>query len=574
MALFREKILEIARSLPPAPRVFSDLDRLLRDTNSGLDQIGDLIKRDTSLAGHILRVSNSVAYGGEQKTGSVEEAVARVGFHEIFRIVGEVATARLADRPLKFYGIDTDQLREHMIQTAFVCESLALQCGLDARSSYTVGLMRLLGMLVLDRLADSYPNLEPYHPAHDPDYLTWEGRTFGFSSCEVAAIVLTEWKFPPEIVEGVRNQYLLRSDDLGHRLACVLNLAGGIIAEDNFGLLGEARHWGHSPWKLEAIGLTEVSFLVAATRGREAYAAFRQRTRGEAAPAPAKPAGSPSVEAVFAAMTAPKAPQAGAAAKAPAPVPAAVSAPAEKAAALAPTDTAEHGAIAVESSNFPLRMRVVSTDNDAPVQTILAAPVAPPRPAVAAAVIPTPPDFPAFMRSYQDMVFSTAARITGNDAQAEDIAQEVFLKAYENFDHLRTSPTAGGWLKTVATNLSLNHLSRYRNRWKFFSEFRREKETGDEAPEIEFAAPDTFFAGVDAADRREIVKRALEQLPEHQRVPLVLYHFEDMPYDEIAKRLRVSLAKVKTDILRARAALAKLLTRGGAPGEKLSLLKS
>ena len=168
-----------------------------------------------------------------------------------------------------------------------------------------------------------------------------------------------------------------------------------------------------------------------------------------------------------------------------------------------------------------------------------------------------PPDFTTFMRNYQDMVFSTAARLTGNATQAEDIAQEVFLKAYENFHHLASSPTAGGWLKTVATNLSLNHLSRYRKRWRFFTDLRRDDAGGDAAPEIEFAAPDTFFAGVDAADRRELVERALDQLPEHQRVPLVLFHFEEMPYDEIARKLGVSLAKVKTDILRARAALAE-----------------
>ncbi len=57
------------------------------------------------------------------------------------------------------------------------------------------------------------------------------------------------------------------------------------------------------------------------------------------------------------------------------------------------------------------------------------------------------------MRAYQDMVFSTASRLAGNDAQAEDIAQEVFLRAYEHFADLRTSETAGGWLKTVTTNL-------------------------------------------------------------------------------------------------------------------------
>ena len=64
-------------------------------------------------------------------------------------------------------------------------------------------------------------------------------------------------------------------------------------------------------------------------------------------------------------------------------------------------------------------------------------------------------EFTTFMRAYQDMVFSTAARLAGNDVQAQDIAQDVFIKAYENFEHLRTSPAAGGWLKTVATNLSL-----------------------------------------------------------------------------------------------------------------------
>jgi RNA polymerase sigma-70 factor, ECF subfamily len=179
-------------------------------------------------------------------------------------------------------------------------------------------------------------------------------------------------------------------------------------------------------------------------------------------------------------------------------------------------------------------------------------------------------DFATFMRNYQDMVFSTAARLTGNDAQAEDISQEVFLKAYQNYSHLSTSPTAGGWLKTVATNLSLNHLSRYRNRWRFFSEFKRDSDAEDrDAPDVEFAAPDRFFGDVDAADRRALVEKALAELPPHQRVPLVLFHFEDMPYDEIAKKLGISLAKVKTDILRARAALAKVLSRAGGSHEQI-----
>ena len=164
------------------------------------------------------------------------------------------------------------------------------------------------------------------------------------------------------------------------------------------------------------------------------------------------------------------------------------------------------------------------------------------------------------MRAYQDTVFSTAARLLGNDAQAEDIAQEVFIKAYERFDELRNSPTAGGWLKTVATNMTLNHLSRYRARWRFFSELPHDEEH-DDPPELTFESPDTAAVEIDAEGRRVLVENALRELPEHQRVPLVLYHFEDMAYDEIAKRLRISLGKVKTDIRRGRMALAAHLPR-------------
>lgn len=157
------------------------------------------------------------------------------------------------------------------------------------------------------------------------------------------------------------------------------------------------------------------------------------------------------------------------------------------------------------------------------------------------------------------MVFTTAVRITGRDGPAEDIAQQVFLKAYENFDQLRTSPAAGGWLKTVARNLALNHATRYRRRWRFFTELRGDE---DDA-EIEFPQPEAAAVDMDADARRAIVAEALQRLPDHRRLPLVLYHFEEMSYDEIASQLGISLAKVKIDILRARAALAKSLAARG-----------
>ena len=78
--------------------------------------------------------------------------------------------------------------------------------------------------------------------------------------------------------------------------------------------------------------------------------------------------------------------------------------------------------------------------------------------------------FDAFVREFEDMVYAVAVRLLANEADAEDVAQTVFLRAYERFGDLQGQPAAPGWLKTVTTNLCLNHLERYRARWRFFSE--------------------------------------------------------------------------------------------------------
>lgn len=166
--------------------------------------------------------------------------------------------------------------------------------------------------------------------------------------------------------------------------------------------------------------------------------------------------------------------------------------------------------------------------------------------------------FEAFMAAYQNMVFSTAMRLLGNPADAEDVAQEVFVRAFDHFETLQSS-SAGAWLKTVARNLCLNHLSRYRARWRFFSEMAPAE---DDTPyEQDLPAPDLHESATSSADDRRMLEAALQKLPDAQRVPLVLYHFEDLSYEDIAARLKISLSKVKTDIHRARAALRRALSR-------------
>lgn len=155
------------------------------------------------------------------------------------------------------------------------------------------------------------------------------------------------------------------------------------------------------------------------------------------------------------------------------------------------------------------------------------------------------------------MVFATAVRLLGSPADAEDAAQTVFLRAFQRYDEVVTSPAAAGWLRTTTRNVCLNHLARYRSRWRFFSELAEEGRpayadgiASDVLPIVE---------QLERADQSAALEQAVRGLPHHQRVPLVLFHFEGASYQEIATSLGVSIGKVKTDMHRGRETLRRLL---------------
>src|SRR5688572_25217922 len=147
----REKLLQVARTLPADLNVLSQLGEMLQDVNSELDQVAELLRRDVALATRIVRISNSPMFSGGGQIASTEEAVNRVGFSEILKLVGTATAARMTERNIEYYGISAETLRENMLFGAFAAEALARAAGMDARVAYTAGLMRTLGVMVLDR---------------------------------------------------------------------------------------------------------------------------------------------------------------------------------------------------------------------------------------------------------------------------------------------------------------------------------------------------------------------------------------------------------------------------------------
>ena len=148
----RETLLHVVKQLPAAPRIMSQLGHLLLDPNSEMSEVTELLRRDTALTARIIRISNSAFYNAGQPYGTLDEALARVGYMEVYRLTGLAAVSQMSDHALAMYGVSGAQLRENSLLTALVAEVLASMAGIDSRVAYTAGVLRSVGKIALDRV--------------------------------------------------------------------------------------------------------------------------------------------------------------------------------------------------------------------------------------------------------------------------------------------------------------------------------------------------------------------------------------------------------------------------------------
>jgi HD-like signal output (HDOD) protein len=273
----REKLLKIAQQLPASARVLAQLGQLLMDVNSGLEEIASLLKRDTALAARVIRISNSAAYGSGGGIASIEDAVGRVGFAEVYRLTGFASAAQVFDHDLTSYGIPGAVLRANTLLTALAIESLAKRSTVDSRAAYTAGLMRSVGKVVLDKLARQALGYgQDFVRSGQGSVVEWEVALLGTANAQAAAIVLESWNFPASVFMPVRDQHLTtKVAETNVRMTTLLNLAAGIAADSGYVLPGEAGFWETTPEKLAAAGLSTSILQLCAEEAREAFAQIK-----------------------------------------------------------------------------------------------------------------------------------------------------------------------------------------------------------------------------------------------------------------------------------------------------------
>ena len=174
--------------------------------------------------------------------------------------------------------------------------------------------------------------------------------------------------------------------------------------------------------------------------------------------------------------------------------------------------------------------------------------------------------FSTLVSKYQDSLYNVAYRMVGDREEARDVAQEAFIKAYKGIETFDSRMPFRSWLYSIGTNTAIDHLRRGAKAKDVsidaaFSPNVREDRaaaSGVEAEPPDPAADNPEDVTV-TREVQEIVRRAVDRLPENYRAVIVLHHLEGMTFGEVGKVMGVPRNTAKTWAHRARGMLCEAL---------------
>lgn len=160
--------------------------------------------------------------------------------------------------------------------------------------------------------------------------------------------------------------------------------------------------------------------------------------------------------------------------------------------------------------------------------------------------------FDELVRRHQSKILTNCRYLTGSGGDAEDLAQEVFVKAYFALARFEGRAAFGSWVTRIKINHCLNFNRKTRGRW--FLDASDPKVQGADELTIEPRAPEKL----EKDDRRQRVRAILDQMADTLRIPLVMSDMDGLTYQEIADELGIGLSAVKMRIKRGRESFRQL----------------
>jgi len=159
--------------------------------------------------------------------------------------------------------------------------------------------------------------------------------------------------------------------------------------------------------------------------------------------------------------------------------------------------------------------------------------------------------FRCLVEAHQARVVGTISKMLGSDAEAEDLAQQVFIRIWKSAPRYQPTAKFTTWLFRITRNLVFNELRRKRHFVDQADEMPEPAERRDQEPDK------VLMKG----ELQSAIQNAIDQLPESQRLAIIMRRYEGMAYEEIAAVMGTTVPAVKSILFRARAELRELLEK-------------
>lgn len=218
-------VIRSIKRMPTIPTIFTRVSELARDPNSSVRDIAKVIEEDPAIAGKVIKVVNSAAFGLKNPAASLSIACSALGIRFIRNVV--LQTSLLQNFAyLQRQGFDVEGIWKHSSMTAVVCRNLATKkrsfIDLNPDEAYTCGLLHDIGDIVLmDNFAMPFLQVDALIQEKNISKEEAETQIFGYTHSQVGAAIAQRWRFPEPVVFGIRWHHgVPRSSE--HEAACLL----------------------------------------------------------------------------------------------------------------------------------------------------------------------------------------------------------------------------------------------------------------------------------------------------------------------------------------------------------------
>jgi putative nucleotidyltransferase with HDIG domain len=233
-----DEFLDGVCHLPPAPTVLPELLRRLSKPDVDNSEIVALLSFDPGLTTAVLRVANSAFFGASEPASSLQEAITRLGYHQVLLLVATICGSTTLSHPHPAYALEPGELWRHSVAAALAAENLAHQTGEDANVVFTAALLHDIGKIILsDALAGKGSYLVTETESQRLSLRECERRLLGVEHAEIGGCLLARWNFAPALVAAITHHHdpaaaapherLAASVYLGNLIAHTLGLSSG-----------------------------------------------------------------------------------------------------------------------------------------------------------------------------------------------------------------------------------------------------------------------------------------------------------------------------------------------------------